>query len=49
MLFRSVNIKLSADVRRKYFAGMNAIQMSEVVEQALEAWFSGKEVAYVQQ
>lgn len=44
-----VNIKLSADVRRKYFAGMNAIQMSEVVERALEAWFSGKEVAHVQQ
>ena len=44
-----VKVKLSDDIRQKYFAGMSVLQMEEVVEQALEAWFSGKEVAYVQQ
>lgn len=39
---------LSVDIRQKYFSDMNEAQMVEVVEQALEAWFSGKEVAYVQ-
>lgn len=34
-----VNVKLSNDLFRKYFAGLNAAQMSEVVERALEEWF----------
>ena len=37
------------DICEKYFSGMNAVQMAEVVVQALEAWFTGKEAAYVQQ
>lgn len=45
----SVQVKLSAHIRQKYFVGLSAAQMAEVVEQALEAWFSGKEDAYVQQ
>lgn len=44
-----VQIKLSDDIRQKYFVGMSAAQMAEVVEQALEAWFLGKEDVYVQQ
>lgn len=44
-----LRLKLPDSMRQKYFAGMSAIQMAEVVEQALEAWFSGKEAAYVQQ
>lgn len=44
-----LRLKLPDSIRQKNFAGMSAIQMAEVVEQALEAWFFGKEVAYVQQ
>ena len=43
-----MRVILSEDIRQKYFSDMNAAQMAEVVEQALEAWFSGKEAAYVQ-
>ena len=44
-----VSIKLSEDIQQKYFTSMNAGQMAEIVKLALEAWFSGKEAAYVQQ
>lgn len=44
-----LRVKLPDSVRQKYFVGMSAIQMAKVVEQALEAWFSGKGAAYVQQ
>ena len=44
-----LRLKLPDSMRQKYFAGMSAIQMAEVVEQALEAWLSGKEAASVQQ
>lgn len=43
-----MRVILSEDIRQKYFSDMNAAQMAEVVEQALEAWFSGKEAACVQ-
>ena len=43
-----MRVILSEDIWQKYFPDMNAAQMAEVVEQALEAWFSGKEAAYVQ-
>lgn len=33
------NVQLSNDLFRKYFAGLNAAQISEVVEWALEEWF----------
>lgn len=42
-------VKLPDNICEKYFSGMNAVQMAEVVVQALEAWFTGKEAAYVQQ
>lgn len=42
-------VKLPDNICEKYFTGMSAVQMAEVVSQALEAWFSGKEAAYVQQ
>lgn len=45
----SVQVKLSDYIRQKYFVGLSAAQMAEVVEQALEAWFLEKEDAYVQQ
>ena len=42
-------VKVPDSICEKYFSGMSAVQMAEVVAQALEAWFSGKEAAYVQQ
>lgn len=42
-------VKLPDSICGKYFSGMNAVQMAEVVAQALEAWFARKEAAYVQQ
>lgn len=38
-----LRLQLPDSMRQKYFAGMSAIQMAVVVEQALEVWFSGKE------
>ena len=43
-----VSLKLPTAICSKYFEGMNAEQMASLVEQALEAWFAGKEAAYVQ-
>ena len=43
-----VSLKLPVSLCDKYFSGMNAEQMTGVVEQALDAWFSGKGAAYVQ-
>ena len=37
-----VMIRLSDRILNKYFKGMSTEQMAEVVEQALDAWFSGK-------
>lgn len=42
-------VKLPDNICEKYFSGMNAVQMAEVVTQVLEARFTGKEAAYVQQ
>lgn len=42
-------VKVPDSICEKYFSGMNTVQMAEVVAQALEAWFSRKEAAYVQQ
>ncbi len=35
-------IRLSDRILKKYFKGMSPEQMAEIVEQALDAWFSGK-------
>lgn len=42
-----VSLKLPKTICNKYFEGMNSKQMASVVEQALVAWFEGKEDAVV--
>ena len=42
-----VSLKLPKTICDKYFEGMNSKQMASVVEQALTAWFEGKEAAVV--
>ena len=42
-----VNLKLPQAICSRYFDGMNAEQMASLVEQALDAWFAGKEAAHV--
>ena len=37
-----VMIRLSDRILKKYFKGMSTEQMAEIVEQALDAWFSGE-------
>ena len=44
-----VNVKIPAEAEEKYFSGMKAKERTDLVMKALEAWFSGKEAAYVQQ
>lgn len=42
-----VSFKFPKEICNKYFEGMNSKQMASVVEQALAAWFEGKEAAVV--
>ena len=42
-----VMIRISDRILKKYFKGMTRVQMAEIVEQALDAWFSGNGGAYV--
>ena len=42
-----VSFKLPKSIYSKYFDGMDSKQMASVVEQALAAWFEGKEAAVV--
>ena len=42
-----VSFKLPKSICSKYFDGMDSKQMAAVVEQALAAWFEGKETAVV--
>lgn len=42
-----VSFKLPKSICSKYFDGMDSKQMAAVVEQALAAWFDGKEAAVV--
>ena len=42
-----VSFKLPKSICSKYFDGMDSKQMASVVEQALAAWFEGKEAAVV--
>lgn len=46
---RMVSVKIPAEAEEKYFSGLKAKDRTDLVMHALEAWFSGKEVAYVQQ
>ena len=43
-----LNLKLPNSLCEKYFSGMESAEMALIVEQALDAWFSGKGAAYVQ-
>ena len=42
-----ISLKLPQAICSKYFEGMNAEQMASIVEQALDAWYAGKEAAHV--
>ena len=44
---KTVSIKIPVETGEKYFAGKTAKERSDVVVMALDAWFSGKEPAYV--
>ena len=44
---KTVSIKIPMETGEKYFAGKTAKERSDVVVMALDAWFSGKEAAYV--
>lgn len=46
---RMVSVKIPAEAEEMYFSGLKAKDRTELVMQALEAWFAGKEVAHVQQ
>lgn len=42
-----ISLKLPQAICSKYFEGMNAEQMASIVEQALDAWYAGKEAGNV--
>lgn len=42
-----LSFRLPKSICSKYFDGMDSKQMAAVVEQALAAWFEGKETAVV--
>lgn len=44
---KSMSIKIPAELREKYFAGASAKDVAAIVEQALAAWFDGKEASHV--
>jgi ParB family chromosome partitioning protein len=44
---KEISIKISAELREKYFADASAKDVVVIVEQALAAWFEGKEEAVV--
>lgn len=46
---KAVSIKIPAEAEKKYFSGMKAKERTNLVMKALDAWFAGKEAAYVQQ
>ena len=45
---KMVSVKIPAEAEEKYFSGLKAKDRSDLVMQALEAWFAGKEATYVQ-
>ena len=42
-----IQVRLSEEIREKYFEGMTAVQIADIVEKAVVAWFSGKDGADV--
>lgn len=45
---KMVIVKIPVEAEEKYFSGLKAKDRADLVMQALEAWFAGKEAAYVQ-
>lgn len=45
---KMVSVKIPAEAEEKYFSGLKAKDRADLVMRALEAWFAGKEAAYVQ-
>lgn len=45
---KMVSVKMPAEAEEKYFSGMKAKERIDIVMQALDTWFAGKEAAYVQ-
>lgn len=45
---KMVSVKIPAEAEEKYFSGLKAKDRADLVMQALEAWFAGKEATYVQ-
>lgn len=48
VLAKMVSVKIPAEAEEKYFSGLKAKDRTDLIIQALEAWFAGKEAAYVQ-
>ena len=48
MSAKMVSVKMPAEAEEKYFSGMKAKERTDLVMQALDAWFAGKEAACVQ-
>ena len=46
-LAKAVSIKIPAEAEEKYFSGMKAKERTDLVMKALDAWYAGKEAAYV--
>lgn len=44
---KAVSIKIPVEAEEKYFAGMKSKERTDLVVKALDAWFAGKEAAYV--
>lgn len=44
---KAVSIKIPAEAEEKYFSGMKAKERTDLVIKALDAWYAGKEAAYV--
>ena len=44
---KAVSIKIPAEAEEKYFSGMKAKERTDLVMKALDAWYAGKEAAYV--
>lgn len=44
---KAVSIKIPAEAEKKYFSGMKAKERTDLVMKALDAWYAGKEAAYV--
>ncbi|XCP85118.1 ParB N-terminal domain-containing protein [Roseburia hominis] len=45
---KAVSVKIPAEAEEKYFSSLNAKERTDLVMQALDAWFVGKEAVHVQ-